>query len=776
MKIRHLLQVAAAAIVALCSCSHEKAVLTVTPYPNDVTINCGTFNAAGADFAIDPALDADAKGLVSCFASRLSAISGKESKVSEGTAATGFTFVLDTALAPEAYSLEVNKKQVSVRASSTKGVRFAIQTLKQMLPVEIFGEAPAPGAEWKLQCCAVNDAPRFGYRGLHLDVSRHFFSLDEVKKYLDIMEVYKMNTLHWHLTDDQGWRVEIKKYPRLTEVGSWRKGTMIRKEWTNYDGIPYGGYYTQDEIREIVGYAQSKGITVIPEIDLPGHMLAALTAYPELGCTGGPYEVWQRWGISDDVLCIGNEKTFTFLQGVLDEVMELFPSEYIHIGGDECPKVKWAKCPKCQARIKALGLKGDDKFNAEHYLQSYVTARIEKYLNEKGRQIIGWDEILEGELSPNATVMSWRGIEGGIAASKAGHDAIMTPNQFCYFDYYQSHDTENEPLAIGGYLPIEKVYSYEPFTEDMDDNARSHIKGVQANLWTEYIATPEYLEYMLLPRAAALSEVQWTNADGKDQARFFSLLPRMARIYDIMGYNYAKTVFEVKSDVKVNESKSCVEVALTTVDNAPVHYTLDGSEPDENSPVCKGAIVIRKACTLKAAAVRENGRTRTLTLYFNENKALGRPVTLNSEPMPKYKYGAPASLVDGLIGVFNYTSGEWSGWYATPVDITIEMDGKTPYSKVSLEALILKGDYVFNPVDLAVAVSDDNSQFTEVARVEFPVEGPDDRDGIKEYTVEFPQTSAKYLRVTSRTLEALPQWHGGRGRKGFSFISEVIVL
>lgn len=776
MKSNLILSAVAAALATLISCSRETPSLTVTPYPNDVTIKTGTFSAAGADFAIDEAIAPDAKKMIADFAGHLSEISAKESKVGGETSGTGFVFIPDGSLAPEAYSLEISREKAEVRASTTNGFRYALQTLRQMLPVEFFGKVPAPQAGWKLPCCTVNDAPRFGYRGLHLDVSRHFFSLDEIKKYLDIMEVYKMNTFHWHLTDDQGWRIEIKKYPRLTEVGSVRKGTVIKKNWGQSDGIPYGGYYTQDDIREIINYAGSKGITVIPEIDLPGHMLAALTAYPELGCTGGPYEVWQRWGVADEVLCVGQEKTFTFLENVLDEVVELFPSKYIHIGGDECPKVRWEKCPRCQAKIKQLGLKGDGKFNAEHYLQSYVTARIEKYLNEKGRQIIGWDEILEGELSPNATVMSWRGVEGGIAASKAGHDAIMTPNSHFYFDYYQSLDTDNEPFGIGGYLPVEKVYSYEPFTEDMDDNARSHIKGVQANLWTEYIATPEHLEYMLLPRAAALSEVQWTNASLKDESRFFSLLPRTVKTYDIMGYNYAKTIFEVTDEVKVNQKKHCIEVTLTTGGDYPIHYTLDGSEPTVDSPVFRKAIEIRKACTVKAKVFRENDSSRTHTIVINENKALGRPVTLNTEPLQKYKFGAPQSLTDGIKGIFSYKSGHWAGWYGTPVDVTIEMDGKTEYSCVCLTALINKGDYIFNPLDLVVSVSDDNSNFTEIARAEYPEEGPGEEDGLKEYKVEFPQTTAKYLRVTSRTIEALPEWHGGRGRRGFNFISEIVVL
>lgn len=765
--------VLASSVLASC-CSRQETALTVTPYPNSVKISSGNFTAAGADIWCDPALDEDTQKLIKDFGEQLSMASGKKSATAENPG-HGFEFILDNSLAPEAYTLDITGRKATVKASSESGFRYAIQTVKQMLPAEIFGKKAAPDKDWSLRCASIEDSPRFPYRGLHMDVARHFFSTDEVKKILDVMETYKMNRLHWHLTDDQGWRIEIKKYPKLTEVGSVRKGTMVLKHWDELDNIPHGGYYTQEEIRDVVRYAESKGITIVPEIDLPGHMVAALATYPELGCTGGPYEVRCTWGVADEVLCIGNEKTFEFLEGILDEVMELFPSEYIHIGGDECPKVSWEKCPKCQAKIKELGLKDDGEFKAEHYLQSYVTKRIEEYLNSKGRKIIGWDEILEGELSPNATVMSWRGSEGGIKASKMGHDVIMTPNSHFYLDYYQALDTDSEPFGIGGYNPIEKVYSYEPFTDDMDAEARSHIIGIQANLWTEYIATDEHLEYMYFPRAAAVSEVQWTMPENKNWDRFLAGLSHVVAIYDVMGVNYAKTAFEILSEVNVNPKKNCVEVTLATQGNAPIRYTLDGSQPDGNSLLYTHPIEIRSGCTLKATAIRDGMQTKTTTLVFDENKALGRPISLNSEPLPKYKYGAPYSLVDGLRGTFSYSTGAWAGWLGNPVDVTVEMDGRTPYSSVVLSTLVQKGEDIFNPLDLTVLTSEDNVTFNEVGRAEFPVEGKDDPDGLKEYTVTFPETTAKYLRVTSKTLECIPDWHGGRGRKGFTFADEIIV-
>ena len=605
--------------------------------------------------------------------------------------------------------------------------------------------------------------------------SRHFFSTDEVKKYIDMMSIHKMNTLHWHLTDDQGWRIEIRKYPRLTEVGSIRKGTVIRKEWGHYDGIPYGGYYTQEQIKDVIDYAAAQGITIIPEIDLPGHMLSALAAYPELGCTGGPYDVWGTWGIADDVLCAGNEETMVFLENVLAEVAGLFPSEYIHIGGDECPKVRWEKCPVCQAKIKELGLKDDGNFNAEHYLQSYVMERMEKFLATKGKKIIGWDEILEGTPGPDATVMSWRGSDGGIKASKMGHDVIMVPNSYFYFDYYQAPDTENEPFGIGGYVPIEKVYSYDPYTEITEPEAREHILGIQANLWTEYIASNAHLEYMVLPRQAALSEVQWCQPAVKDWDRFLSSLSHEAAMYDIMGYNYAKTVFQIISKVSVNHDRNCVEVELSTQGDAPIRYTLDGSIPDHNSTLYTGPVGVTGGTTIKAIVERDNMNTRLYSQTFCENAAMGRPVTLLTEPQGRYTFGAPDSFVDGLRGSREFGSGSWSGWYETPMGAVIDMGGETRYSSVALGTLVDKGNDIFPPVNVIVSTSGNGTDFTEAGRIDIPVPSSKDADGIVDYTVSFPETSARYIRIEAETLKAKPSWHSRGGAPGFLFVDEIIV-
>ena len=452
-------------------------------------------------------------------------------------------FLKDASFGPEAYGIVVESGVAIIRASGLPGVLYALQTLQQMLPAAIYGKEIAEKESWRLPCCEIRDEPRFAWRGMHLDCSRHFWQVDEIKRYLDVMAMFKLNRFHWHLTDDQGWRIEILSYPLLSQISCWREGTMVGHDFSSNDRIRYGGFYTQDQIREVVAYAARRGITVVPEIDLPGHMLAAMAAYPELGCTGGPYAAWTKWGISDQVLCAGKESTFDFLEAVLGEVAELFPGEYIHIGGDECPKTAWKNCPHCQARIRELGLQDDGRFTAEQYLQNYVTKRVQDFLATKGKKIVGWDEILEGELAPGATVMSWRGTDGAKQASAKGFDAILSPVSHCYFDYRQSEDPDFEPDGFNGVVTLETVYSLDPL-DGIDPGQAHHILGVQANLWTEYISTPEHLEYMLLPRLLALSEVQWCPAGQRDFARFLRVLREHEfPVLTKAGYSYSYSEF-----------------------------------------------------------------------------------------------------------------------------------------------------------------------------------------------------------------------------------------
>ncbi|RIH65502.1 beta-N-acetylglucosaminidase [Mariniphaga sediminis] len=433
-------------------------------------------------------------------------------------------------LGKEGYRLKAEKNNIEIEAFTPNGLFYGMQSLKQLLPLE------ATNDQLNIPCIEIKDEPRFAWRGNMLDVGRHFFPVSFLKKYIDILAMYKINTFHWHLTEDQGWRLEIKKYPLLTEISHWRDETIVGHALRSdeYDGIGYGGFYTQDQAREIVRYAAERYITVVPEIEMPGHSSAALAAYPNLGCTGGPYEVKKTWGVHKDVYCAGKEETFTFLQDVLNEVLDIFPSEFIHVGGDECPKDAWEVCENCQRRIKKEGLQD------EHELQSWFITRMDGFLTSKGRRLIGWDEILEGGLAPQATVMSWRGIKGGIEAAKQKHDVVMSPTTHMYLDYYQSEDKNSEPLAIGGFLPLDKVYGFEPVPEELSRKEAKYIIGVQSNLWTEYVSNTEYAEYMLLPRLQAQSEVSWTPKEQKDFADFEKRLQTDYHRLKKLGIKYRK--------------------------------------------------------------------------------------------------------------------------------------------------------------------------------------------------------------------------------------------
>jgi hexosaminidase len=441
-------------------------------------------------------------------------------------------------LGPEGYRLSVSPERVQVRAFQEPGLFYAVQSLRQLLPVDVYRSAPVGTPEWRMPCVEIEDLPRFGWRGAHLDVGRHFMPKSFIKKFIDLLALHRMNTFHWHLTEDQGWRIEIKRYPRLTEVGAWRKETLVghyRGSLENpvYDGKPHGGFYTQQDIREIVTYAQERFVNILPEIEMPGHAQAAIAAYPELGNVDHPVEVDTKWGIRETVFNV-NESTIEFLQNVLEEVLALFPSEFIHIGGDECPKKQWQESPEAQARMQELGLANEDE------LQSYFIRRMDAFLTQKGRRLVGWDEILEGGLAPNATVMSWRGEEGGIAAAKAGHDVVMAPNTYTYLDYYQSEDWGTEPLAIGGYVPLEKVYHYEPIPAALAPAAVRHVLGAQGQLWTEYMPDYRQVEYMAFPRLCALAEVVWTPPQQKEYAEFLSRLAQHLKRLDVLDVNYRK--------------------------------------------------------------------------------------------------------------------------------------------------------------------------------------------------------------------------------------------
>lgn len=506
-------------------------------------------------------------------------------------------FKLTTDSGAESYRLKVTPTSIQINAGAAAGMFYAMQTLYQLMPVEIYGNKLAHKVKWQVPCVEIVDAPRFAYRGLHLDVCRHFFSVDFIKKYLDAMAIHKLNTFHWHLTDDQGWRIEIKKYPKLTQVGSIRAQTLEGFYFSNpqkFDGKPYGGFYTQDEAREIVAYAAQRFITVIPEIEMPGHSEAALASYPFLSCNNDTtIRVATNWGIFKDVFC-PRDTTFRFLENVLTEIMDIFPSKFIHIGGDECPKDRWKSCSDCQQLIQKLDLKD------ENGLQSYFIHRIENFLNAHGRSIIGWDEILDGGLAPNATVMSWRGTAGGVAAAKAGHNVIMTPVSSCYFDHYQA-DPSTEPLAIGGFLPISQVYAYEPIAPELAADDEKYILGSQANVWTEYMPTSRQVEYMVFPRLAALSEVVWSGRNQRNWNDFRGRMLTQFERYKQLDINYSKAFFDVSFQSQLTADHHTQVILSCDDPSAEIYYWISGKKFRYSHP-----IIVDNALIINAQAFEKN--------------------------------------------------------------------------------------------------------------------------------------------------------------------------
>lgn len=669
----------------------------------------------------------------------------------------------------EAYKLIVNDKRVCISGASEAGVFYGIQTLRKSLPV-------AQDINVNLSAVEIYDKPRFAYRGAMLDVARHFYTVDEVKTFIDMLALHNINRFHWHLTDDQGWRIEIKKYPKLMSVASERKETVVGRWYSGiYDGKSYGGYYTQDELRDVIDYAAKCHITIIPEVDLPGHMQAALTAYPELGCTGGPYEVRTIWGVSQDVLCVGNDFTLQFVKDVLSEVADIFPSEYIHIGGDECPKVRWEKCPKCQERIKSLGLKSDAKHTKEQRLQSYMIQEAAKYLKEKGKRIIGWTEILEGGLVPDATLMSWIGESGGIEAAHQHHDVIMTPNTYLYFDYYQSKKVEDEPLAIGGYLPIEKTYNYEPMPKVLTKEEQQYIKGVQANLWTEYIPVFSQVQYMVLPRLGAAAEVQWTDPSKKDYKDFLRRVPHLVAVYDCYGWNYATHVYDVNVDMKADTVNHVLNVQLSTMADDPIYYTLDGQDPTEKSLKYTKPFTIDQSVVLKTMAVHPDRTSKISVDTIRFNKATLKPVVLLQPNESRFSPDGPVVLVDGRNGNHSFDTGAWLTVAGNDLEAVINMQAETILNSASVHVYVRKDAWLFDARGFSVSVSSDNKNYKEVASQEYKQMQESDSDGIIEHELSFDPCKATYVKIKVISEKSMPDWHWNAGKAPFLLVDEIIL-
>lgn len=710
----------------------------------------------------------DAMEVAEQLALRIRIVKSKAPEIVNEANSNSIKFTKNTNLPLEGYELLVNQKGVTISASSAIGYFYGFQSLLQLMPTEIFSASVNSNLKLTIPECIIKDNPRFEYRGVMLDVGRYFFPITYIKKLIDVLALNKMNTLHLHLTEDQGWRIEIKKYPKLTEIGSIRKESMLgHYRDQKYDGKPHGGFYTQDEIRDLVAYAQKKFVTIVPEIEMPGHALAALASYPELGCTGETYEVGTKWGVEQRVFC-PTEKTFSFLEDVLTEVIDLFPSKYIHIGGDECPKNTWKASAFCQELIKKEGLKD------EHELQSYFIRRIDKFVTSKGRKIIGWDEILEGGLSPNATVMSWRGTTGGIEAAKQKHDVIMTPNSYVYLDYYQS-DPASEPIAIGGFLPLQKTYSYEPIPTELSTEDAKYIKGVQANLWTEYVSTPEHADYMLFPRALAVAEIGWSDKTKSYENFTKRLMVHLERL-KFMSVNYSNAFIDVNYTFS-KDSKNLPTLSLTTVvPSYIIRYTLDGSQPNEKSLIFDPAkkINISQDRNISSAVFNKFGEriSNITTKSFVISKSTGKSYILENDPK-KYLGGEKYALTNGIRGDVNNNE-PWVGFEGKNLNLTLDLGEKMAFSSVSLAFMSAYSSWIMSPLNVEILISNDNKTFSPIKKIELR-KSVSLESSVQQLNISLDTQNARFVKIKAENYGPLPEGHPGVGKPSWLFVDEISV-
>jgi hexosaminidase len=667
----------------------------------------------------------------------------------------------------EGYQLKIKRNRIIIKANTKAGILYGIQTVYQLLGTNPIGAIP---------CLSITDYPRFQYRGMHLDVSRHFHPVDFIYKMLDRMAMHKLNIFHWHLIDDQGWRLEIKKYPKLTEVGAWRVD-MSDKHWNdrplvnNPQNATYGGFYTQDEVKAVVAYAAQRNITVMPEIEMPAHVMSALAAYPDYSCTCENLGVPPGgvWPITH-IYCAGKDDTFNFLEDVLSEVMELFPSRYIHIGGDEANKTNWKLCEKCQSRIANEGLQDENE------LQSYFIKRIERFLNEHDRILVGWDEILEGGLAPNAVVMSWRGEEGGIEATKQGNGAIMTPGSHCYFDHYQG-DPSIEPLAIGGNTTLKKVYEYEPIPVELTEEQSKLILGAQANVWTEYMPTAQQVEYMVFPRLAALSEVLWSPKGKKDWGDFSQRMEHQYLRYQKLGINYSLSAFQVRVNPELDPVSKTLALTLETeVHNPEIRYTLNGDEPNAKSLIYIDSIRIDKSTTLKAAVFKDDkvlGDIRSKN--FNLHKAFATNVELKFPNSPRFNGKGDFSLVDGIVGSISLADGNWKGFMGNGLIATIDLGKQIDINRISVDALQDITSWIFFPTKVTFEVSTDGVHYSVLQIVENKTSPYQGGKLTQVFETKKSANKVQFIRVNARNLGVCPKGHSGEGKAAWLFVSEIIV-
>ncbi|MES2587633.1 MAG: family 20 glycosylhydrolase [Bacteroidota bacterium] len=660
----------------------------------------------------------------------------------------------DSNLKNDFYSIEINSKNVIISYTSDASCFYAINSFLQLIEEK-------NGSNY-IKSCEINDSPKFEWRGLHLDVSRHFFTVEEVKRYIDLMAFYKFNTFHWHLTDDQGWRIEIKKYSKLTEIGAWRDSTVNKHYTTNprtYTVEKYGGFYTQEQIKELVKYAQERYVAIVPEIEMPGHSRAALAAYPEFSCTGEKQNVPGLWGVFDDIYC-AKQESIDFNKAILDEVLELFPSTYIHVGGDEAPKERWKKCPNCQKVIQ------ENKLKDEHELQSYFIRQIDAYLTSKGRKLIGWDEILEGGLSPNASVMSWRGTEGGIEAVKEGHSVVMSPGSHCYFDHYQSKNP-NEPIAFGGFTPIEKVYEFNPIPANLTSEQEKLILGAQANLWTEYIPDMKQLEYMTFPRALALSQVLWCKNKPKFSDFQKVLVNKHLKILSDKHVNYSKALFYPKSEIK--RVKNELIYSFQSIGN--FNYVMFGFQNKKGSSVK----ILEQKVPLKNYQMRYNWNVEisplmdqqvitNLSYSYQIHDALGKKINFITPPSQKYAFNKELALVDGISGRIPWNSSEWLGFNTSEIVLEMNLEKVENILFIDLSFLDDVSSWIHIPKSIEIQISPDGKRWTM-----------GNNSTLTKNNHLTVNQEAKFIRFVIHQQEKIPDGFAGAGNIPWTFMDEISI-
>ena len=714
----------------------------------------------------------DSRRSLELFAQDLEELVGIRPSVAAGTSEDAkdnvyFTLGLQDGR-KEAYSINVSSDGILVQAVAPEGIYRATRTLLKSVGTEKTSSVEFPSAE-------VSDWPRFGYRGLMLDVSRHFSDVEMVKRTIDMLALHQLNIFHWHLTDDQGWRIEIKSHPELTEVGAWRDDTVVGRYLggTDYptDGKRHGGFYTQEQIREIVAYAKERYIEIIPEIDLPGHTSAVLAAYPQLGCEDKEYKVANRWGVIRDVLCAGNPASLDLFKDIMDEVCELFPGKYIHLGGDECVKDRWKACPKCQKKIRELGLKDGSRYSKEDYLQSWFMGEVASFVQSKGKRVIGWDEILEGVPMDDSVIMSWRGTEGGITAARMGHDVVMTPTSDMYFDQSQTLASQLEEIPVGGFINVMKVYSYEPLPASLTPEQQKHILGCQANVWCEYMPEERIRQYQMLPRLAALSEVQWTMPERKNYKDFLKRLPKMLSIYDHYGYNYAKHIFDVACSYSVNVEKGSLEVSLSTLGNDPIYYTLDGTSPQTKKAMLYDdtPIVISSPSELKVSVLRNGKFTKEETLFnLDCNKATFKKVNISTTLNIMQAHLPHEILTDGIIGSLRCDDYRWMSCTGR-MSLILDLGISESFSRIGWVALNSKSENILVPQNVKIQISEDGKQYCTILDIEKNHEIQAEQS-VERISEEVGAQTARYIKMDFDSYK-----YPDKTSPSWVFLSELIV-